>query len=84
MNKCTFRRLNKIFSWFDRNNYVSRGTRGPRTITRKIFAKNSRQGLIPVLGPVLRTRIKDLYYDSIVFHNTGLVSKKLSSLVIML
>ena len=57
-----------IISWSDRNNYVSRG---PPTITGKNFAKNSRQGIIPVLGPVLRTRIKDAYYDSTVFHNTG-------------
>ena len=45
--------------------------RGPKTIKGKKFEKNSRQGIIPVLGPVLRTRIKDLYYDSSVFHNTG-------------
>ena len=57
-----------ILSWVDRNNYV---TRGSHTITGKIFAKNSRQGIIPVLGPVLRTCIKDLYYDSTDFLNTG-------------
>ena len=51
---------------------------------RNFFAKNSRQGIIPVLGRVLRTHIKDLYYDSTVFHNTGPVCKNLSSLVIML
>ena len=38
---------------------------------RIFLAQNSRLGIIPVLGPVLRTRIKDLYYDSSVFHNTG-------------
>ena len=32
------------------------------------LAGNSSQGLIPVLGPVLRTRIKDLYYESFSFH----------------
>ena len=37
---------------------------------RIFLAGNSSQSLIPVLGPVLRTRIKDLYYDSSVFHNT--------------
>ena len=68
LEKCTFRRQNMIITWFDRNNYMSRGH---PTITGKIFAKNSRQGIIPVLGPVLRTRIKDAYYDSTVFHNTG-------------
>ena len=56
--KCTFKRQIMIVSWVDTNNYV---TRGPHTITGKIFAKNSRQGIIPVLGPVLRTRIKDAY-----------------------
>ena len=43
---------------------------------RNFFAQNSSLVIIPVLGPVLRTRIKDLYYDS-----TG---RNLSSLVIML
>ena len=37
------------------------------------FAQNSRQVIIHVLGPVLRTRIKDAYYDSTVFHYTGTV-----------
>ena len=35
---------------------------------RIFLAGNSSQGLIPVLGPVLRTRIKDLYYESFSFH----------------
>ena len=35
---------------------------------RIVLAENSIQGLIPVLGPVLRTRIKDLYYESFSFH----------------
>ena len=56
--KYTFRRQNMILSWVDRYNYVSRG---PPSITGNFFAKNSRQGIIPVLGPVLRTRIKDAY-----------------------
>ena len=41
---------------------------------RNFFAQNSRVVIIPVLGPVLRTRIKDAYYDSTVFHYTGQVS----------
>ena len=59
-------------------------SRGLYTIRGIFFAKKSKQGIIPVLGPVLRTCIKDLCYDSTVFHNTGLVCKNLSSLVIML
>ena len=38
---------------------------------RNFFAQNSRLVIIPVLGPVLRTCIKDLYYGSTDFLNTG-------------
>ena len=46
-------------------------SRGLHAIKGNFLEKNSRQGIIPVLGPVLRTRIKDAYYDSTIFHNTG-------------